>query len=99
MNSVTSQEQIKLGDGRVTHGQVKEVVWNVHKFMKHEADYSVVTNLNQVKNRACKATGISRSDLHKSWKKKIIPYRAQIYILNLALLSCLMLKSATNQVL
>jgi hypothetical protein len=33
--------------------------------MKQEADNGEVTNLDEVQNRVCKATGISRSSLHK----------------------------------
>jgi hypothetical protein len=65
MNSVTSKEQRKVVYGRVVHSQTKEVVWNVYKFMKQEADNCEVTTLNQVRNRVCKATGIPRSSRHK----------------------------------
>jgi hypothetical protein len=100
MNSITSKEQRMLGYGIVNQSQTKEVIWNVYKFMKQGTDNGEATNLNKVQNRVCKATGISSHPSIKSRKKeKITPYRTQIYVLNLAFLSHLLLKSITNLML
>lgn len=55
----------KIGGRKVIHSQTREVIANVYRFMKREAEANAPINLKKVQERVVQATGVSESSLRR----------------------------------
>lgn len=60
----------KLGGRKVIHSQAREVIANVYRFMKREAEMRAPINVNKIQERVCDATGVSVRTLRRIVKEE-----------------------------
>lgn len=65
----TPRKPSKLGGSKVLRSQSREIVYNVFKFMKEEAEHGIKQKLTGVHTRVCAATGVSLSTLKRIIKE------------------------------